>query len=1493
MNDADIILYGSKGTTQQERFLTHIGTDDLEIDNSSLMDDLALAADLSGEYLYYNFLNKVEGTWEPFFRHNYLFALANVAIKKVGPDAAIRSITARLGHEPNAQLSKSQVSLSKQLFSFAVGLINQIDSWHQLFSDNLNSAHFHTEITIVCRKYDVADLLSTLKRYLFYLKQNNLLIGEDWRFSSFDLEAFKGAIWQKETQAATVENDVALPALVADIKSGLVRVQQACDYLKKLATDLFKKELNKSADCSPHTAMFITFCQLHTNARAMMNQYAKKHIDYYYRTILQQTAKKASPDSVYLSFTLNDKISELLMPAGTLLDGKASDGTTLQFITDEALMVNSGVLAGLTALYIDNGGVGTINDFADGVPNIVTGVYTSIFSESHSLNAVADGWPILSSCQTPASALEPAVLGFAVSSPVLLMREGGRTLTVVFTFGPSPNGLKTSPGTPLAQNMGFFKKTLIFKITIATGWMEIFPSELSYDMCTTQLTAVFNWTLLDPAIDNYQQSKHGGNYDVACPILTGMLNNCAFGFVYNLFTNFELIDVSLKADVKGLNDIIIYNSNNSRVPPTKPFQPFGAVPVTDAGVVIGSNETASKNLTSVSLNLQWSNLPYQGFYLYYKAYDNDLHLSEIKQPPPINNTTFKADISILCNDVWMADKSSTSSLSGLDLFKSVDGELGLLEDDRTFVIDILGLSIPPVVSALTPTGSVNYTGAINGFYKISLTKPKFAFGHSLYPIVLAEVLTKNAQILIDDAPNKQSFLNVKSKQDTAVLQSLPNAPYTPSIKQLTIDYTAIDSLSGTWSGQSSPSGVTLFHINPFSTYKIDREWSGALCAVYPSETAGDYQEVSSPFLVPTYNQSAYLYINLTGIVPLASVNLLVHIFPNAMTRASNGSIAKQLVWEYLASDNWTAFDSLYSPQDQTGGLLNTGIIKITLPLDSTSINTVMPAGYWIRVSTSDTDQVFGSLAAVYLHAIKATRNIVSPYSLSDIGHLIPGTITKFNKQVPQIKIVTQPLPSSGGRNAEDEKQFYTRVGERLRHKQRAITPWDYEHIILEQFPWLYFVRCLSHTAYSLTGSYNAPGKVLVMVIPNVNDPADATKYTPRLASADLLVIKNYITGLASPFASIDVVNPTYIYVQVECVVNKVDSGDKNINQLKGLIDSQLAPWLRNGNMEGNLDLGVLRSSLFNSVNNTGFIDLNSGLSLNLLTIDANGSIQKLAEDAITFQPWCVFTTFGDHDIKVNNDAGIVPAAPLGVGNTVIGKNFYVSNQNGDASQAVTPANEPITPGQGVPFAPIQDDPEDMGFSEAYQITMQNEGGYADNVHDNGGETWKGVARNKWPRWPGWGIVDTIKTGNPEAAREALDGHPGSLNQALYASATLETYVQSFYRVNFWDDILLGKLSDQQIADQLFDTAVNMGTGMACWFLKKAIHLFIGGAVTDDFAMDSETILSANKLDAESLYNQIISERRIFYESLIKSDPDKYERFRNSWMSRITPYRKGG
>lgn len=123
------------------------------------------------------------------------------------------------------------------------------------------------------------------------------------------------------------------------------------------------------------------------------------------------------------------------------------------------------------------------------------------------------------------------------------------------------------------------------------------------------------------------------------------------------------------------------------------------------------------------------------------------------------------------------------------------------------------------------------------------------------------------------------------------------------------------------------------------------------------------------------------------------------------------------------------------------------------------------------------------------------------------------------------------------------------------------------------------------------------------------------------------------------------------------------------------------------------------------------------------------------------------------------------------------------------------------------------------FEPAYQKTSGNEGGYANNPADAGGETYKGISRNNNPRWSGWKYIDGVKAlaikqppyDTPEYRNwvKYLNGKLSGLNQ-------LQVAVLAFYRTTQWDANRLGEINDQAVAEWIYDHFVNAGGRGIMW-----------------------------------------------------------------------------
>lgn len=185
------------------------------------------------------------------------------------------------------------------------------------------------------------------------------------------------------------------------------------------------------------------------------------------------------------------------------------------------------------------------------------------------------------------------------------------------------------------------------------------------------------------------------------------------------------------------------------------------------------------------------------------------------------------------------------------------------------------------------------------------------------------------------------------------------------------------------------------------------------------------------------------------------------------------------------------------------------------------------------------------------------------------------------------------------------------------------------------------------------------------------------------------------------------------------------------------------------------------------------------------------------------------------------------------------------------------------------------------FYQAYKITMANEGGYSKDPDDVGGETYKGVARNYHQNWKGWDLVDSHR-------------NSGTFKQDLQDDEVLQQLVKDFYKENFWDVNLLDKVSSQNIANEMFDTGVNMGTTTIAKFLQRALnYLNKNESLFDDLVTDgkigNKTLIALQVIlgngEDKLLYKILNVLQAEHYLEYMDKSPTQ-EKFARGWFSRV-------
>ncbi len=182
------------------------------------------------------------------------------------------------------------------------------------------------------------------------------------------------------------------------------------------------------------------------------------------------------------------------------------------------------------------------------------------------------------------------------------------------------------------------------------------------------------------------------------------------------------------------------------------------------------------------------------------------------------------------------------------------------------------------------------------------------------------------------------------------------------------------------------------------------------------------------------------------------------------------------------------------------------------------------------------------------------------------------------------------------------------------------------------------------------------------------------------------------------------------------------------------------------------------------------------------------------------------------------------------------------------------------------------------FLTAHKTVMNNEGGYANNPRDRGGETYKGIARNFWPRWGGWKYIDGIKA---QAVKQPLYGTREYFNWAKWLDGqlekinTLQQCVLDFYQTTFWKN--LGQINDQALATWLYDKNINTGSMGGKW-LQETLGVSVDGII------GPKTIEAANNASASAVLEQMKDLATGYYLNLAQKPHQAG--FWHSWISRV-------
>jgi hypothetical protein len=698
----------------------------------------------------------------------------------------------------------------------------------------------------------------------------------------------------------------------------------------------------------------------------------------------------------------------------------------------------------------------------------------------------------------------------------------------------------------------------------------------------------------------------------------------AYVFPYTLLKDIVIKEIEIDVDVKDVKDVVIHN-NLGQLDPNSPFHPFGPLPTMGSYFIVGNQETAGKQLTCFEVKIEWAGLPIEkgGFKDYYRAYETRY-----------DNDVFEAGLTVLNGGKWQPEVDIDQPRA--KLFES--GADGLEKSNRLSCRDVVKFFRPQQVGR-RPIEFGFDSSQKDGFFKFTLTAPFYAFGHRDYPLRLTKVLTENAKL-------KKLQLH----------KPVPNPPYTPQINTISIDYgaTAKVNLETIGSSDEARRRGRIYYIHPFGIERLSPQTHANIT------------------MVPRYESDGNLFIGLSPRVLSGNLTLLFHLRDDSSLKSD--TIPPTFKWYYLSANRWKRLENRHVLSDTTNGFLSSGIVTLHIPAHQRGTNTTMPGDlFWLRVSLDRRPEVPCSVYSINTQALEVTWQKQDDSSVNMESKLPAGTIKDSRVSIPGIDRIVQIADSFGGRLPEKEDQSKTRVSERLKHKNRATVPWDFERLILNHFPKIYKVKCFSNMVDD-PQSWQRPGHILIVVIPYLKK-ASAASMKPTVHGMLLKEIEDYVKDLSSPFVTIKVRNPAYEKIQIRCKVqfSRGKAGGYYLKELNQALVNYLSPWNETG-YTAKFGWCVRRYDLKSYIRNLDYINFVTDFSLLRVAEDDNGyyslfdTVARQVKEIYPHYPWSIAIPFKHHYIEVSEKAKVVKPVVTGINELEIGSNFIIPGKQSHASE---------------------------------------------------------------------------------------------------------------------------------------------------------------------------------------------------------------------------------
>ncbi len=1290
--DSNLKLHIRDGTSQADRLLPALNQDYFQLADLRFHSLLSMAVDYAGMMKFCKTNNQADGTWKTFFSVDETVVIAMILATDTN-----KLVTLFNHHQyvakPNRDIvlileSVLPIENRRQLIAvYCVAAV--LDSWFISLSATRNqigyALHQLIERIISGLKNELQMLLQV---FCYYLPNKSLI-----EFFSQDIIHLLAI---PDSNIGLAQQEIVAKQLdQLTIRSSFYTLIKAVEMVQVQAADLLKTSLTSQCH-DPATGLLIAFLQLFQRLHQKINRFVPNYIDFYYDQVLGAQAHSFEPDHTFLVARLNNKTQTALVPSGTLFVAGLDDNKQeILYASDETIQIHGARVCAVHTLFFNRDSL----NFPENIlyenillpgenkkrsRQITTACWLNTLpiheEESFAGQAEILAYPVLGAPKhtEPQSVfVEQARFGFVLASKILLLSEGKRSVSITIKFAESgynsekpslknwinkiTDALRPTPGNDLNKNKEeageelntfykVFKNIFVMHLSIGEGWLPIAEyvpaySEVDPTLDENCLRLAFTLPAEAPAITPYACEVHGERYQTHLPLIRLTLNPHGYVYPLDILSKLAVASIGIDVSVTGYHSLILHNQHGP-LSPSVSFNPFGPLPEIGSYFIVGCPEAAVKQLADFNVDIKWGGLPagIGGFESLYQGYGG-----------PDTFSDFMISKSILMQGEWFPENAEPMNADTLFKLKNAHHASNELSNNKRISCQSILPYWSPLDYRYIESG-LNYTSSRKkGFFKFTLIEPIDAFGHRKYPQNLTQVLTYNN--------SRQRLFKPRKKE--------PNIPYTPVITAILVNYRAstIMTTDKAETGLSPVHQDKLIHLHPLGWKDVDMK---------PGQPV---------YLLPQYFNSGHLLIGLEALEGGGRLTLYFHLRENSLLAESHA--AAKLTWFFLSSNQWVSLTARDIVSDSTHGFMTSGIVTLDIPAKINLDNTILPNEFfWLCVSADQGVENLCSLYSVHAQALKVSRYLGEngreetnkPILFKSLS---AGSIKNAKQAIPGLDNFWQMQPSVGGKSSEDKVNVRIRMSERLRHKNRALLPDDYEQLILAYFPQIYKVKCFANLApgYDLQKNRAYPqirsGHVTIAALPF---PNEQVRYGTQLWLSGHFIseVRNFISQYTPPTATVHFVNPVYEIIQVRCTVKFKNKrvGGRYHDRLNQAISDYLSPWHDTVGYTAHFGWRISGQDVQSFIQQLDYVDRITNFSILKITPESDSNYDWFDSAAVDKTgagsceitpkyPWGIAEPMRRHFIEIDDSFETIAAQITGIGELEIGSTFIMLSDNGE------------------------------------------------------------------------------------------------------------------------------------------------------------------------------------------------------------------------------------